>query len=215
MLCSKPLIAGIICCVASVLQAHSQQITRYNLVELLKENRLDTLASHQAQLLGGSTKQAISAIGIVWLKDVNFKDGIIDVDLRGKDVFLKSFLGIIFHAKDTTNYDLIYFRPFRFRSTDTPTRKWSVQYVCMPRYDWKTLRESHPRVYENEVNPVPRPDDWFHATITVKKGAITVYVNHSTIPSLKVRSLNNIAAGKIGLWADGLSGDFAGLAITK
>jgi len=44
-----------------------------------------------------------------------FKEGIIDIDLRGKDVFLQSFLGIAFDVTDNNHYEAVYFRPFNFR----------------------------------------------------------------------------------------------------
>jgi hypothetical protein len=199
-----------------IFTANGQRTKHYNLVKLLQENKLVTNPNQHTQVLDSSRKQAISTTGVVWLKDVNLKDGVIDVDLRGKDVFLKSFLGIAFHAKDTTNYDVIYFRPFRFRSTDTPTRKWSVQYMGVPGYDYDKLRKEHPGVYENEVNPVPLATDWFHATIVLKGEWITVYVNHSKTESLKVKGLNDNTSGSIGLWTSSeLSEDFANLSIKE
>jgi hypothetical protein len=199
------------------LLAQGQQTKHYNLARLLNENNLDTTSAQQVHVLDGDKNKAISAKGIVWLKEVNFKEGTIDVDLRGKDVFLQSFLGIAFHAKDTVTYDVIYFRPFRFRSTDIPTRKWSIQYMSMPDYDYDKLRKARPGVYENEVNPVPEAADWFHATIVIKGEWITVYVNHSATPSLKVKKLSGIADGKIGLWSSpgDLSGDFANFSISQ
>jgi len=197
------------------LLAHSQHITHYNLVHLLRKNKLDTSAGPQTHVLKDGGKEGISTMGIVWLQGVNFKEGTIDVDLRGKDVFLQSFLGIAFHAKDTAAYELVYFRPFRFRSTDTPTRKWSVQYTSLPKFDYTVLRKEHPGIYENAVNPAPEATDWFHATIVVKGDWITVYVNHSATASLKVRKLNDFTDGMVGLWnsAGALSGDFANLTI--
>ena len=200
----------------SVLVVHGQQAITYNLVKLLRENMLETYSNQQTTVLD-STKQAISTNGIDWLKGVNFKDGTIDVDLRGKDVFLKSFLGIAFHARDTTTYEVIFFRPFRFHSTDLPTRKWSVQYMSMPEFDYAKLRKEHPGVYENEINLVPGAEDWFHATIVIKRDSITVYVNHSVTASLKIKKLSNLNDGKIGLWSSpgALSGDFANLRISE
>jgi hypothetical protein len=199
-----------------VLVLHGQQATTYNLVKLLQGNMLETYSNQQTTILD-SAKRAISTNGIDWLKGVNFKDGTIDIDLRGKDVFLQSFLGIAFHARDTTTYEVIFFRPFRFHSTDVPTRKWSVQYMSMPEFDYDKLRKAHPGVYENEVNPVPEAEDWFHATIVIKGDSITVYVNHSATASLKIKKLSNLSDGKIGLWSSpgALSGDFANLSISE
>jgi hypothetical protein len=200
-----------------ILAALGQQTTNYNLVQLLQQNKLDTGSSQETHVLNDAQYQAVSTKGILWLEGVNFKEGTIDVDLRGKDVFLQSFLGIAFHAKDTSAYELVYFRPFRFHSTDIPTRKWSVQYMSLPGFDYDKLRKEHPGVYENEVNPVPGATDWFHATIVVKGDSITVYVNHSPTASLQVKKLNDLTNGKIGLWSSpgSLSSDFANLSITE
>lgn len=201
--------------VSLVCSAGAQTTAHYDLVELLKTQNLTIDTSNHAQVLNDAGRPAISIKNIAWLKDESLKDGTIDVDLRGKDIFLQSFLGIAFHATDHKHYDVIFFRPFRFHSADTATRRWSVQYMGMPDHDYDKLRKAHPWVYENQVNPVPNASDWFHATIILKGDWITVYVNHSTIPSLKIRSLNAARDGAIGLWADGLTEDFANLSITR
>ncbi|HZY38059.1 MAG TPA: hypothetical protein VFE53_15495 [Mucilaginibacter sp.] len=199
----------------SAYSAGAQTTIHYNLADLLKKDKLQTDTGNHAQVINVPGKQAISLKNIAWLKDVRLKNGTIDVDLRGKDVFLQSFLGIAFHATDTGHYDVIYFRPFRFHSTDTATRRWSVQYMGLPDHDWEKLRKAHPWVYENQVNPVPNANDWFHATIVLQGNWITVFVDHSTTPSLKIQSLNSARDGGVGLWADVLPGDFANLSITR
>ena len=193
----------------------AQITTNYNLVELLKSDKLKIDTSNHAAVIDAPGKRAITLKKIAWLKNVSLKDGTIDIDLRGKDVFLQSFLGIAFHATDDKHYDVIFFRPFRFHHTDTATRRWSVQYKGMPDYDYDKLRKAHPGVYENFINPVPAATDWFHATIVLKADWITVYVNHSTTPSLKIQSLNTARDGAVGLWADGLPEDFANLSISR
>jgi hypothetical protein len=206
------LIIIMFCCAIADMQA--QQLNKYKLADLLHQNKLETNASNQTHLLDDA-KNAITTKGIVWLKGSDFKQGSIDIDLRGKDVFLQSFLGIAFHAKDTVNYEVIYFRPFRFQSTDTPTRKWSVQYMSMPGYDYVKLRKEHPGVYENSITPAPQAADWFHATIISKGDSVLVYINHSLKPSLAIKKIDSQDSGMIGLWTSGLSGDFANLSVSK
>ena len=134
---------------------YGQKTCRYNLVELLNENKLDTTSKTETQPLNDSTyKQAISTKRIVYIKDVTFSKGTIEVDIRGKDIFLQSFLGIAFHGVDTTTYDAVYFRPFNFMHPDSLRRKWAVQYFSIPEYDYDRLRKEHPLVYENAVTPV-------------------------------------------------------------
>jgi hypothetical protein len=199
---------------ALLCSANAQTSKHYNLVALLKAGKLGIDTSNHTQIIDAPGKQAITLTKIAWLKNVSLGDGTIDIDLRGKDVFLKSFLGIAFHATDARHYDVIFFRPFRFHHADTATRRWSVQYMGMPEFDYAALRKAHPWVYENSVNPVPGAADWFHVTIVLKGGWITVYVNHSTTPSLKIQSLNKARDGGIGLWDDELPGDFANLEVT-
>lgn len=194
---------------------YAQQNGNYDLNGLLKQHKLVITPSQSVTELTYGTKQGLSCNGIVWLKEVSFKTGTIDVDLRGKDVFQQSFLGIAFHGVDTIIYDAIYFRPFNFQSTDTLRRKHTVQYISEPDYPWDKLREEHPLVYENEVNPFPMATAWFHTHIVVKVDEIIVYVNYSTKPSLTVKKLNNRQDGLIGLWTFGLPGDFANLVIKK
>ncbi len=192
----------------------AQAQTHYSLRQLLEEDRVITVPSHETRALKDDQKDAITMKGINWLKDVTFKEGTIDIDLRGKNVFLKSFLGIAFHAIDTITCDILYFRPFNFRHEDTLRRKWSVAYMSLPDNNYAKLRKEHPLIYENSVNPVPQPDEWFHATIVVRNKQLSVYVNHSAKPSLEVTLLNDRLDGLFGLYSDGLTNDFANLIIT-
>lgn len=196
---------------------YSQQAKlSYNLIELFKTNKLIKAYPREVvtEVTDGS-KQGLNVYGILWLKDLNFKTGTIDVDLRGKDVFQQSFLGIAFHGIDTATYDVVYFRPFNFQATDTLRHKHAVQYMSSPGFEWDKLREQYPLVYENEVSPAPQATAWFHARIVVDKDNIMVYVDHSSKPSLTVKKLNSRQNGLIGLWSSALSSDFANLVISQ
>jgi len=154
--------------------------------------------------------------GQVVLKGIQFSNGTIDVDIKGKNVLQQSFVGIAFHGIDEKTYDAIYFRPFNFMNVDTIRRWRAVQYISMPDYPWEKLREKFPGKYENKVNPVPDPDGWFHAKIVVDGKKITVYVNDAQTPSLVVEKLTSTNTGSIALWVGNNSGgSFANLVITK
>jgi hypothetical protein len=200
-------------CVFITSTAIAQKTTKYNLKEQLANNQLVVNQRGSATALTDDSLKAISVTGVVWLKGVNFSTGTIDVDLRGKNVFQQSFLGIAFHGVDMLTCDAIYFRPFNFQSPDTLRRKHTVQYISEPDYPWDRLRKEHPLVYENAVPPSSKPTDWFHAHIVVTKEQVIVYVNHSATPSLTVKKLNDRQGGLIGLWNDALNGDFADLEI--
>src|ERR1700759_925526 len=100
-----------------------QKLKKYNLSKLLTDHELITYPNQEVKVLPDDNRQGISCNGIVWLKGVTFSTGSIDVDIRGKDVFQQSFLGIAFHGIDTVTYDGIYFRPFNFQSVDTLRKK--------------------------------------------------------------------------------------------
>lgn len=187
----------------------------FDLQQLLKEKKLVVLSRAVELLTDGSKKGLASTNGIVWLKGVDFATGTVEVDLRGKDVFQQSFLGIAFHGVDTVTYDMVYFRPFNFRSDDPVRKIHAVQYASAPDYHWDRLRREKNGIYEKAVNPAPAATDWFHARIVIGKDQINVYVNDAREPSLTADKLNDRQNGLIGLWAQGLPCDFANLMIRK
>ena len=154
-------------------------------------------------------------VGIAWLDDLEFKDGTIEFDVRGKNVLQKSFVGVAFQAKDDAIYDVIYFRPFNFKSDDPERLGHAVQYIASPDHDWKALRQQFPGKYEQPVEPPPDPDDWFHARIVIDGKTVSVFVNSASDPSLVVEKLTESRSGKLGLWVgDQSDGSFANLKIT-
>ena len=156
-----------------------------------------------------------SGDGLAWWPDPNFTNGIIEFDVRGKDVFQKSFVGVAFHGLDEKTYDAVYFRPFNFRATDPDRRRHAVQYVALPTYDWQKLRSEHPDKYEKPVTSAPAPDQWFHVRIVVTHPKVTVFVNDITEPCLIVEQLSDRKSGWVGFWVgNGSGGDFANLKIT-
>ena len=154
--------------------------------------------------------------GVAWMKHVIFSNGIIELDIRGKEEFQQSFVGIAFHGMDNNTFDAVYFRPFNFQ-TDDPVRKiHAVQYVSMPEYSWEVLREKFNSKYEKAVSPAPKGNEWFHVKIVVKSPQVTVYVNGNREASLSIETLNSRSSGKIGLWVGNHSdGDFANMQITS
>lgn len=150
--------------------------------------------------------------GLVWLQDVSFGSGSIEVDIRGKNKQGQSFVGIAFHGDANDTYDAIYFRPFNFQSPDPARKSHSVQYISMPRHDWSDLRQQFPGKYENQLTESVNPDDWFHARIEVEGASVSVFVNGASTPSLVVEKLTSRMAGSLGLWVgNGSAGDFANL----
>lgn len=187
-----------------------------DLKQMLADGKLSLLSSSQVKRFEQGDKSGVTCHGNVWLKNIDFSYGTIEVDIRGRNEFLKSFPGIAFYAVDTSrNYDVVYFRPFNFRSPDPVRRTWSVQYVSLPEYGYDRLRKENTGQFENEIIPNPKPEDWIHARIVVAKDSIKVYVNGMGKPSLSVRTLQNRSKGLFGLWTDGTAAEFANLIIHK
>ncbi|HTD39263.1 MAG TPA: hypothetical protein VK671_01495 [Mucilaginibacter sp.] len=187
-----------------------------DLQKKLANGELMSGPSSQVQAFEDGDKKGITCHDNVWLKDIGFTYGTIELDIRGRNEFLKSFPGIAFYAADTSrNYDVVYFRPFNFRSADPVRRTWSVQYMSLPEYPYDRLRKENTGQFENEILPDPKPEDWIHARIVFQKDSIKVYVNGMDKPSLTVKTLQNRSKGLFGLWTDTTVAEFANLVIKK
>ena len=160
--------------------------------------------------VGGNHKGSNVALALV--AGVTCTEGAIDVDLRGGGEAGASFVGIAFGVADPGRYEAVYFRPFRFRSSDAVERSHAVQYIAWPEHSWEALRARSPGVYETAIAPVPDPAGWFHAHIELGRTTVKVFVDGAAQPTLVVQRLRGEAGG-VGLWVDSQPGSFANLQI--
>ena len=216
----KNLITGCLVIALGILQASAQQkTTKYDLLQMLTDKKLDVKNRDASPLHDGDkTGIKLSARendGVAWLKNVDFTNGVIELDIKGKDVLQHSFVGIAFHGTGAPNtMDVVYFRPFNFRATDSVRRIHAVQYVSLPQFDWEILREKNNGQYEKDIRLPPMADGWFHVKIVVKSPHVLVFVDGHSNPSLAVKKLNSNTHGKVGLWVGNTSdGEFANLTI--
>ena len=150
--------------------------------------------------------------GLLFLKDFEFTNGTIEADIRGENKPGQSFVGIAFHGENDSTYDAVYFRPFNFQNKERSNH--SVQYICMPKYNWSKLRNDFPGKYENTLNVVPDPNDWFHVKIVAINQRVKVYIEYSDIPALEVDMLSKAGKGWVGFWVGyGSKGSFKKLVI--
>ena len=168
---------------------------------------------------GGRTGVRLSEAegeGPAYLPNMEFANGTIELDIRGKDVQGSSFVGVAFHGVDGTTYDAIYFRPFNFKTDDQARVLRAVQYISHPAHPWQQLRADHPGEYEKPVRPVPDPNGWFHARVVVASPQVSVFVADAKEPCLTVKQLSDRRKGLVGIWVGNTSGgDFANLRITR
>jgi len=196
----------------------SSTVQRIDLAERLTAGTLRVVNRQATRLPARSDAVHLSAgeqVGLAWVDGTDFGDGTIELDVRGKDVFQQSFVGIAFHGKNDTTYESVYIRPFNFRATDPARHQHAVQYMTVPEFDWPRLREQFPEEFENPVNTTLSPTDWVALRIVVRGPRVQVFVGQVANVTLEVRKLGTLDRGLVGLWVGNTSdGDFANLRIT-
>jgi hypothetical protein len=155
-----------------------------------------------------------SDIGLALVEGLDFIEGTLEIDLKGKGRQEASFLGLAFSALDGKTFEAVYFRPFNFLNDDQAFRARAVQYVAWPEHTWAKLRQKKPGVYESTVKPVPDPADWFHARVEITKQKVNVWIDTAKEPCLVVDRLASHEKGKVGLWVDSREGTFRNLKIS-
>ena len=152
--------------------------------------------------------------GVVWVEGTDFAQGTIEIDIRGRDVLQRSFVGVAFHRKHDNAYEAVYLRPFNFRASEPDRHQHAVQYIALPEYDWARLRKEFPEEFENPVDGSVSPTDWIPLRVVVSGQRIQIYVGSVQTPALEVRKLGSSERGAVGLWVGSTSdGDFANLRI--
>ena len=225
---SRSLALLAVACIAAALVANTRSISamtavaapqQIDLAERLSAGKLRAVNREVTALKGdrkGVHLDEKAGNGVVWIDGTSFGQGTIEIDVRGRDVVDRSYLGIAFHRKDDTAYEGVYLRPFNFR-IDNPVRKQhALQYIVLPDFDWPKLREQFPEEFENPVDASVAPGDWVPLRVVVEGGKIQIYAGAVKSPTLEVRKLGSLEGGMIGLWVGNNSdGDFANLRITS
>ncbi len=142
-----------------------------DLAKLLTDGKLTTVNREVSKLVdrtGGVHMSERSGAGIAWIGGLDFGEGQIAVDIRGRDLYQKSFVGIAFHGKDGATYEAVYLRPFNFRAADSVHHRHALQYMMVPEFDWPKLREQFPDELERPVAPSAAPTDWVTLRVAVR-----------------------------------------------
>jgi hypothetical protein len=162
---------------------------------------------------------AANATMYALVKDVSFRDGVIEVDLAGQPAAgaisgARGFIGIAFRLQADGRYEYIYLRPTNGRADDQVRRNHSVQYSSYPDFDFARSRQEAPEKYESYVDL--QPGVWTRYKIEVQGRSAKLYVNGAEQPCLIVNDLKlDPQAGGVALWVGpGTEGYFANLKIT-
>ena len=158
---------------------------------------------------------------IALLKDIEFQDGIIEFDLAGDRVpgaseASRGFTGFAFRVSpDGKSYNAFYLRTYNGRSKDQVQRNHSAQYISIPEFGWRKLREAFPKMYEAYVDLAPGV--WTKVKIEVRGNTAKLYVHGAEQPTLVINDLKGgNPTGGLALWIDPSSlSHFANVRISK
>lgn len=193
--------------------AGAQPTQTLNLPALRQQDKLAVI-NRDATVMGKSDSSFVRLSeadkeGLVWLPVSASGSGTVEVEMRGKDVFQRSFIGIAFNGLDDTTYEVVYCRPFNFFAADSIRRIHAIQYIAHPEFPWKKLRETQNGLFEKPIRNAPDPNDWFTMRVVIREKSIEAYINDTVQPALIVNRLSSRAGGKLGLFVgDGAGGDF-------
>ena len=154
--------------------------------------------------------------GMAIINDLDFDEGVIELELKGENNPGKSFVGIAFNIQNDSTYEAVYFRPFNFQSDEKIRREHSVQYIYHPKYTWRFLRTNYEGQFESEYPRQPIPDEWFGVQVKIDNKKVYVYDQETNTELLSIERLTKQVSDRIGLWTGFNSkGEFRNLKIQK
>jgi hypothetical protein len=197
----------------------SQKTRQFDLFRLQLQGKLQVVNRGMKSLTqGDKTFLQLSegkGEGLVWLPNEGFKKGVVHIEMRGQDVFQKSFIGIAFNGQNDSTFEAVYCRPFNFYAADSVRHIHAIQYISHPIFPWKKLRDERNAQFEKEIKNAPHPDGWFTMKLVIEDKTIKAYINQATQPALVVPRLTDAKMGKLGIFVgDGAGGDFKNIKIT-
>ena len=156
----------------------------------------------------------------VTLKDIQFHNGIIEVDVCGKlldnaPAHARGFIGIVFRVNNQDNeFESFYIRPANGRDCNDPLRrKHACQYFSYPGYTFSYFREYGINQYENSVSTIAL-NEWSHIRAEIEDTTGKFYVNDELVLTVTDLKYGN-GKGKIGFYVDiGTDGFFKNLEVT-
>jgi hypothetical protein len=163
--------------------------------------------------------EAANATSYALVKNVSFRDGVIEVDVAGQPAAgafagARGFIGIAFRVQSDGRYEYIYLRPTNGRADDQIRRNHSTQYSSYPDFDFARSRQEAPEKYESYVDL--QPGVWTKYKIEVEGRKARLYVHGAEQPCLIINDLKlDPQAGGVALWVGpGTEGYFSNLKIT-
>jgi hypothetical protein len=222
----KSLQLYVITCLIVIFRTASAQEIKLavsNLVPNQVYMSIEKLDGKQAvKVIKDSTLQAVDEATFVRIKDLDFKDGIIEVKVlsrlhkkaRPSD---RGFIGIAYRInEDNSKFECMYIRPTNGRADDQVRRNHSIQYFAFPDFKFDRLRKESPEKYESYADM--GLNEWIKVKVEVKGKQAKLFLNDNKQPSLVVNDLKlgENVSGALGLFVDvGTEGYFRDLKVTK
>ena len=210
---------GFVLLTAVALLPNMALAAEYNLGQLARSNKIEvfnrTLVQTKAEGPEVAFLSSGANYGVAWITDVDFSNGTIEMEIKGRNEPGQSFVGIAFHGQDNGTLDAVYLRPFNFQAPEPDHRNHAIQYISLPKYDWSDLRKNYPGKYEAALIPAPAPESWVNLKLVIENKSVFAFVNEMAKPVLSVELLNDRHNGKLGLWVgNGSVGAFRNLKIS-
>jgi len=206
-----------------VLFAQSIGFDKSDLEANLVYMSLDKMNGKQVvKIIRDSNLKTADEPSFVKIKDVDFKDGTIEVKvlsrlLKTAPATARGFIGVAFRIDSlNSKFESIYLRPTNGRAEDQLRRNYSIQYFSYPDYKFDRLRKEAEGIYESYADM--GLNEWITMRIEVKGKQAKLFLNNNKQPSLIVNDLKlgDNVSGAIGLWVDnGTEGYFTDLKIRK
>jgi len=157
---------------------------------------LQSLAGHESD----------DAAVLAMVPNSEFHDGVIELDVAGSPTphetpIARGFIGLAFRVRaQSDSFECFYIRTSNGRADDQLQRNHSVQYISIPDFSWRRLRQDSPAVYETHADM--EPGVWVHLRVEVTGTRARLYVNRAPQPTLIVDDLKlGDGHGAIGLWS--------------
>ena len=127
----------------------------------------------------------------IYPKELNFKDGIIELDIAWPED-KGGYVGFAFRIKDDHHYETVYFRP---ESSGTIN---AIQYMPEKKPDFNWWDYEADKYQAKTTLPL---HGWFHVKAIVKGSTLTVFVNNQPKPAMTYTALDgSLQSGSVGYW---------------
>ena len=194
---------------------------QFEAVNVIAENRMINSENTLRVVKGPETLRRFDENTYARLKDLTFRNGIIEVRMLSRLLpdapdFARGFIGIAFRiSPDDSEFESFYIRPANAMTDDPVRRAHGCQYFSYPGYTFAYFRAYGIGGYEAPMNC--GLDEWVRLKAVIHDDSAAFYLNGSETPVLTVSGMKHgpDAEGSVGFFVDiGTEGFFRDLVIT-